>query len=511
MSGVDESRQPVLVGAAQWEDRDPDPLRGPSPLEVLAEVASAAAADAGSPDLGAIDTLALIPPAGWQVDNAPGALATALGIAPDLLVDTRNGGEVGVRAVNWLARRILDGESEVALLAGAHKMRTMELAARRGEGVSWADESEGEPHRLPTRRPGTTETEQMSGIREDERNVGLGAPPQIYPLFENALAHHFGRTLEEHMREVGRLFSRFTDVAAENPHAWFPTSRSAQELVTPTPSNRMVAFPYTKYLNAILHTDQSAALVLMSVGRARALGIPEDRWVYWWGGHQSAEEAWWASTRPDFATCPSMLDSHLGALEIAGCSLDDIDLIDFYSCFPAAVEMACRMLGLALDDDRGFTITGGLPYAGGPGSGYTLHSLATMLDRVRERPDARALITGNGFYLTKHAASVWSGTPRPGGVPLRHQPSSWSDGFERAPVEPVVRSGRGHVETFTVLHHRDGSPERLVALGRFDDGSRFMGTGACEPSEMSAIERDGLIGRAVEVVAEDGACRLDLA
>ena len=197
------------------------------------------------------------------------------------------------------------------MLTGGNFMRSLELARREVTRTRCAptwregDDTAAEPELLGGWKDGISALEQAAGMT---------LPPFVYPIFDNALRAHFGRSLPEHMEVVGRLMARFTDVAAANPHAWFPTARTAEELVTPSPTNRMVSFPYTKYLNAILNTDQCAALVLTSVEVARDLGIPEDRWVYWWGGNHAQEEAWYASTRPDFATTPSILDSHLGAL-----------------------------------------------------------------------------------------------------------------------------------------------------------------------------------------------------
>src|SRR4051794_35134793 len=94
------------------------------------------------------------------------------------------------------------------------------------------------------------------------------------------------------------------------------------------------------------------------------------------------------------------------ALEMAGVSLDDIALFDLYSCFPVAVEVGAEELGLALDDPRGLTVTGGLPYAGGPGNNYVMHSVAAMAEKLRGRPGAYGLVTGNGWYLTKQSTGV---------------------------------------------------------------------------------------------------------
>ena len=101
-----------------------------------------------------------------------------------------------------------------------------------------------------------------------------------------------------------------------------------------------------------------------------------------------------------------MKDTHLSAPGNADVEVGQMNYFDFYSCFPIAVEMACEMLGLDVKDSRGFTVTGGLPYAGGPASAYTLHSLAEMVVKLRKERGSKGLVTGNGWYLTKHSAAV---------------------------------------------------------------------------------------------------------
>ena len=494
----EDLRTPVIIGVAQRSNRHPDPTRPVKPLDLLVDVARQAAIDAGGVSLTAVDTVVTIPVAHWDATNQAGALAARIGAPEARPVHTGNGGEAGVVGVNWLAREILAGRTTAALLVGANLMRTTELAGRLGNVLTWSDDAPGEPHRLGRRVEGQTPLEVAAGIDK---------PPHGYPLFENALRAHYGRSLDEHLAVIGRLFARFTDVAAANPHAWYPTARTAEELVTPSPTNRMIATPYTKYLNAILNTDQAAALLVTSVERARELGVPEDRWVRWGGGADAAEEAFHVSTRPDFAATPSMLDSHLPALAEANVGIDDVALIDFYSCFPAAVEMAVRMLGLDVDDPRGFTVTGGLPYAGGPASAYTLLSLSTMTERLREQPGDVGLVTGNGFYLTKHAASVWSTEPfdrRPQGWGERPLPSTR---FPTRPLEPVARDARGTIETYTVRYDREGAPERGIVLGRYDDGARFL---ANTPVEILAdFVTEEQIGRTGTVTAREPVARFD--
>jgi acetyl-CoA C-acetyltransferase len=292
-------------------------------------------------------------------------------------------------------------------------------------------------------------------------------------------------------------------VAAKNPYAWFPVARSAEEIATPTATNRMIAYPYTKYMNAVIETDQGAAALLMSASAARELGVPEDRWVHWWGGAHGQETAWYASERPDFAVCPALRDTVRAALAEAATPLEEIAAFDFYSCFPVAVEMACDMLGLAEDDPRGLTVTGGLPYAGGPGNGYTLHALAAMVERLRREPGARGLVTGNGWYLTKHSALVLASAPREGhpiasGVPVP-EPLAPVDTVSTGPAE-----GSATIEAYTVLYDRDGGPARGIAIGRTGEGRRFVANTPDDRALLEAFVAVENVGRSGRVRARDG-------
>jgi acetyl-CoA C-acetyltransferase len=264
----------------------------------------------------------------------------------------------------------------------------------------------------------------------------------------------------------------------------------------------MIAFPYTKYLNAVLDTDQAAGVLMMSVDAARAAGIPEERWVYWWGGAHADERAWFASERPSFAESAALRAAARGALGNAGIGIDEVDLFDFYSCFPVAVEMACEMLGLDEADSRGLTLTGGLPYGGGPGNNYTLHSLATALERLRNGDGRRALVTGNGWYLTKHSATVLATEPKPGD---RVTAGEADLSGEAAPV-PLLEAAEGAatVLTYTVLYGRDGAPERGIVIGRLDDGGRFIANTPDARDDLEGFAAVENVGRAGTVRVRNG-------
>ena len=492
-----DDQRPVLVGVAQSCLRDAEPGSPADPLQMLETVARGAAEDsgAGGRALCELDTLGIVEVAAWRPRSGPRLLAEKLGATPAHEILTATGGEIPITLVNELARRIAAGKARVALVAGANAIRSFRRARRAGVKLAWPAGGGAEATLFGDHRPGSSPLEMEYGLR---------MPPDIYPIFENALRARRGLSREAHRRRMGALMSRFTQVAAGNPYAWFPIARSADELTLPAPNNRMIAYPYTKYLNAVMETDQAAAVLLMSAAAARELGVPEDRWVHWWGGAHAEEEAWFPSERPDFASCPALRDATTAALAEAGVALDEIDRIDLYSCFPAAVGMACEMLGLDEDDPRGLTVTGGLPYAGGPGSNYTLHSLATMGELLRARPGAKGLLTGNGWYLTRHSASVWSTQPREKSGTPPAGPNA-AERARRRPLAPVAEArGSGTVETYTVLFDREGQPARGIVLGRTQTGDRFLANTPDDRASLEAFLTSQDVGSVGKLSSQDG-------
>ncbi len=463
-----EERQPVLVGAGQWSQRDASLEEALDPLAMLERVAKTAAQSAGLPAgaLADLDSIGIVSILAWQVANAPDLLAERLGAQPGRKVQTVLGGEMGCRLINELATEIAAGRSKMALAAGCNNVRTLRKARDAKCRLDWPSGGQGELETLGADSVGTSEL---------ENRYGLQLPPSIYPIFGNALRAHQGLSLDAHRKVMGAMMSDFTRVAAGNPHAWFPVERQADDITSATASNRMVAFPYTKYLNAILETDQGAAVLVISAAEARRRGIPEDRWVYWRGGSNKNEDVWFFSQRPRLYASEGMRGSAQGALRAAGLGLEDVDHFDFYSCFPSAVEVACEMMGLAPDDPRGFTVTGGLPYAGGPGNNYTLHSMAAMVDRLRAPAASESevgLVTGNGWYLTKHSATVLS-REGPQAAPAAGEPVESTNAEQAFPVLEEAR-GNAKVDGYTVLYARDGTPETGVVIARLESGERFL-------------------------------------
>ncbi|MED5323765.1 MAG: acetyl-CoA acetyltransferase, partial [Pseudomonadota bacterium] len=307
--------------------------------------------------------------------------------------------------INELAERIAESKVKTALLVGGEGFASVTRALAQGLDMShWNDRPDKEAEIVGVEKP---------GVLAIEHKHGLFFPVNSYPLFENALRAHLGRDMATHMEKVGKLMAPFTTIAAAHPQSWFPTERSAEELVSVTDDNRLVGYPYPKYLNSVIRIDQAAAVVMTSAGKAREMGVDESRWVYL-NGCAEANDIWHISERPELHRSPAMKGMAETALNMAGWTIADIDYFDLYSCFPVAVEVACREMGIAEDDPRPFTVTGGLPYFGGAGNAYTLMSVATMMNKLRANPGKCGMCTGNGWFLTKHALGLYSTTPSEG-------------------------------------------------------------------------------------------------
>jgi len=460
-----DSRQPVIIGVAQHCDRSRDPGRSLEPLAMMELVARRAAEDAGRPGLlGRLDALLVVNVISRSYEDAPGMLARRLGAAPALTYYSAIGGETPQRLVNQVCERIVRGQARMALIVGAEAMASLMAARRMGVELPWT----------PRATPRRIDDEPRPGHSELEGRYGASLPIRVYPLFENAMRAHMGLSLEEHRRRLGLLCARLAEVAARNPYAWFPVARTAEEITTVSPQNRMVCFPYPKLMNAIMEVDQAAALIVASVEAARELGVPEERWVYVWSGAHLADR-WFHSERPCYYRSLAQEIVLRRALELAGLGVDDVDMFDFYSCFPSAVEGAMEALGLGLDDPRPLTLTGGLPYAGGPGNNYCSHSIAAAVERLRREREKRALVTGMGWYFTKHAAGVYSGRPPPSAYrPYRPEADAALIEAQESPRLVAEAEGPCTVETYTVAFGRDGEPEEGIVVGRLADGSRFL-------------------------------------
>lgn len=498
---------PVLVGAGQFTEplAQSDPLLNP-PMALAASAATRAVGDAGGALSPAdIDTIAFIrlfadsAPA-WACpfggsDNPPESVARRIGASPGRRIYSNAGGTQPLQLLAELCTDIAGGSSRCALLAGSEAIASQRFAQRHGLQPDW-HESWDAP--LDSRLCMDRFASSM------ELASGMYLPVHYYALIENLRAHQQGNTPDQHRRQMARLLAPFSQVAAQNPYAFWPQVRTEEELVADTAENYAISLPYTKLLVAQDAVNQAAAVVVTSAGLARERGIDPSQWVYL---HAYAEgEDPFLSQRIDPGKSQAMEQVFAAALEDATASADDMALRDIYSCFPCAVEAACDALGTA--PEASLTVTGGLPYFGGPGNNYSLHAVAEMVGRLRGS-NARGLVTANGGILSKHACAILAASPG-------HNPAELAmAGYraisrERIPQVPCAENPeRGTVISYTVIHERRRD-DLAVVLGESPAGVRFLAQSA-EPDTVGACLTHSPIGRRLTLDEQEGKLYFTLA
>jgi acetyl-CoA C-acetyltransferase len=502
-----EDTTPIIIGGGQFTQKTNDPLTALPPMGIAGEAAKAALADTGQADAiaKAIDTIAIVrifpdssPRRGHdfgRADNPPRAVARRIGANPHNAIYSVVGGQTPQALVSEMAEKITAGDVEVVLLGGAESIKTQRNAVRQGIVLDWNEHDEGSQE---DRTPGAF------FASAQELQHGIGIPINTYPLLEQAMRGHLGNSIAEHMPVMGNLFAPFTKIAARNPYSYYPTERTAEELVTATDENRWIGFPYPKWLVAQDNIDQGASVIMTSVGKAKALGIDPSKWVFIHGVSE-AKEGKTVLDRAHFHASHAMRVNAGKAFDMAGIGIDDISFIDIYSCFTSAVEQACDAVGLAWDDPRGLTLTGGLPYFGGPGNNYSMHGFVEMLPRLRANPGSYALITANGGTISKHATGIYSTTPTQG-TWQRESPAVCQaevDKIER-PAISEAPSGDATIETYTVIHSRNG-PANGIVIGRLNDtGARFCANTPDDPGTLQNLMEQDSLGRGGAVNTEDG-------
>ena len=347
------------------------------------------------------------------------------------------------------------------MLAGYEAISTVRALATRGETRDWAESVGGQ---LEDRGYG------MDGlVTRDLTTQGTARSPiQLYALFENARRARLHADRDAYALAMGRLFEPFTRVAAGNPHAMSPEARTAEDLATVTAENRLTSDPFPRRMVARDQANQGAAVLMTSVGRARALGVPEDRWVYLHGGADVKERS--VMERQDFSRSPAAVLACQRPLDAAGATLADMGLFRPLQLLSNRGVQHLRRPGLSPDDARGLTLTGGLPFFGGAGNNYSMHAIASMVRALRAQPGATGLVGANGGFLSKYSVGIYSTQAKAWRGFDSHGLQAEIDGWA-APVINQDFAVEGSVETYTIDYA--GPAPRGVFVGRTPMGERF--------------------------------------
>ena len=492
---MNDPRRPCLIGVAQ---RTVHPGQGdaPEPLDLWVEMAEMAAADSGGNDvIEAIDDVNVVYGLSWTYDDAPGRLAESLKLGEGGRHLSGMSGTSSQKLLCNAAERILSNRSDLALVVGAESLATRKRMRKAGIRPAWSHPP-AEKRSIPFDAP----------FHPSELSHEIFQAYLTFAIFDTARRARLKLSHEENLRQLGRLFERMTEVAERNPHAWFRERRSASELTRVTEENRMVANPYPKNLVAIMDVDMASGLLLASDEKADALGIPRDRRIYL-RGFCEARDPFYVAEREDLSRSHGMQEAGRVALETAGVGIDEIAYLDLYSCFPSSVNFARDALGLCEDDSRPLTVTGGLPYQGGPGSGYVGHAIAGLVEKLRADSDAFGMASGVGMHMVNHSYAVYSARPGPLPCPDQAAVQAHLDGLAKKEIQLRAR-GPARIAAYSVVHGREG--RRFgAAVCDLPGGDRAYARSEDE-GLMRELENSEWVGREVELSdGGDGVNRME--
>jgi acetyl-CoA C-acetyltransferase len=398
--------------------------------------------------------------------------------------------EIGVLQTTLFARAcsaIAAGEAEIVLVAGGEAKQRASLAERAGAAAALTDDAGAEPDEVW--RPAA---DILSPV---ELASHLGLPVRQYAVIENALRHAEGRSLEVHRNEIASLWSEMSRVTEENPDAWSREFVALDQIRDASAANRMLAFPYTKLHNSQWNVDQAAGLIFTSAALARREGVPESQWIH---PRAVVESNYMLPLvhRAELHRCAAFRIAGRRAAELASLRLAQLTYLELYSCFPVAVRVQQRELGIPRQQP--VTVTGGMAFAGGPLNNFVLQAAVRFAQRLREAPGSSGMLNAVSGMLTKQGVSLWSTQPGPAFAAL-----DVSAEAERATARVEVADGfRGaaRVAGYTVLYEGE-HPVRTLLLCDAADGRRAVAFSDDGDLARTAVSQE-LCGRELEFTAD---------
>ncbi len=473
-----DDRTPIIVGVGQYKQQLSEVSEAQEQYLLMEQALRVAADDADSTKLlNCIDRMLVIGGM-WSYPDPGRLIAESVGSPNAKTFLTAMGGNMPQVCVSDSCERIAAGEMEVAVVVGGEAVYSKNKLRRIGQDLK----KSGTDLEPASKFGGNI---QMSS--QHERDNGFFMPTQVYALFESTIRASRKETHKEHRQRISSLWAGMNKVAARNPYAWVQTPMSAEEIKEVSPTNRMVGYPYTKAMNANSFVDFGGAIIICSVGKAKALGIASDRWVFphaATGGHAS----YFFSERENFFESPAIRLTGNRCLQLAGITIDEIGPMDLYSCFPSVVQITMKELGIS--PDREVTTTGGLSFFGGPMNSYVIHAIASTVDAVRETGEF-GFIHANGGYATKHACAVYGSDP-PKKDFQREDLQSEIDTYPTRTVDESP-SGDSVIEAYTVMHGREG-PQTVLITAIMADGRRAL-TSSADLSLIDSMLKEEFIGK----------------
>lgn len=457
-SDIAPDRLPVIIGIGEYIDRPDNPVDGLEPLEMMAKALQIAERDCADSVLDQIDSLDVVMPMSWRYSDLAGELSAKLGISPKRAELGPSGGQTPLKYIHQAARDIAEGRSKMAAIVGGEAQYTLSSLQRAGQMPPWT----------PFAKDGPNFADAPGSIHPLSMQLGLYLPLNVYTLFEAATAAHWGQSPSEADAETAQLFETSSRVAASNPYSWRPQAGTAKDILTATPKNRFVAWPYTKSMVANMNVNQSAALIITSLKKALELGIPKSRCVFITQG-AGADEPRDFLARENYYESPAQ-NAVLNALKMEESPTEATEL---YSCFPVVPKMARRILGR--DTDEPTTVTGGMSFFGAPLNNYMTHAACAMVRKIRDG-EPTGLLYGQGEYVTKHYGLRLAAQPADPALLFAGDDTQAITDSLRGPLPEIIQNAEGiaAIESFAILSNRDGSPSHGAIMARLETGQRTL-------------------------------------
>lgn len=478
-----DPRLPVLVGIGTAMQREEDFARAREPLDLMLEAVQRAAADVGGADVLASVGRIAVPKGRWRYRNPAGEIARAIG-APAATTVLASVGVLQQSLIGDACQRIVAGEIDAALVVGGdagHRLLRARMAGQR------ADERQQDD------RPDIGLEPEDDLRHPAEVRAGITLPAPLYAIIESAWRARQGWSVDTHRDLLASMLERFSEIAAGNTDAWRRTRLSRAEIREPSERNAPQAFPYMRHHCSNWSVDQAGALLLCAAGRAEKLGIARERWVFPLASTESSHMVA-VSARADLAACDGARLAGRAALAAGGIEhANQLDLVELYSCFPIAVELYAEALGLPLTRD--LTVTGGMPFAGGPYNNYVLQATCRMARLIRDGHGRNGLVSSVSGILTKQGFGLWAKAPAPHGFTFADVSAETARLQARKEVVEGYR-GPARIAGCTVVHEK--TSQRALVLADTPDGRRALAISA-DPPVIQSLQSQECCGAMISI------------
>lgn len=398
---------PVIIGVGFCQEKLDDASACSEASQLMLKAVQDAARDAGSPSLlKELDSICVLKGM-WNYKNPCKLIADAVGAtkAKSILADV---GNLQLTALFDLCNAIRRGEQQVGVVVGG-EAKYRELRAKIA-GQSVSDTIQGEETPAPDQYVGIPDP----FATDAEASAGIFMPVELFSVIESAIRASQGLSHDAHRDAIAKLYSEFSEIAANNPRAWSREVSSAADIRNATDKNAMLAYPYTKKFNSQWNVNQAAAIVVCSAGKARQLGLNSTRWIYPLAGAQNKHVVCLAEKK-HLHTQPGVVMAGERAYALAGITPRDVTAADMYSCFPAAAQIFGRDLQL---QHVAWSVSGSMAFAGGPYNHSTIDSVVRMVDVLRDKSaDGRqiGIVSNLSGIFGKQGVLILSNQPNPKG------------------------------------------------------------------------------------------------